>query len=212
MGDRVVTYWYELRGKDAFINYKIGPEPGSTFAAPYREGEVMVGKDGIQVRIVDITANAWPRIRAEDQSNDPPREGYRFLMIRIEIANPPNASDAIHVDGSNFDLIVHNGFTYQHHSGRYYNQDSCGVTPDSLDREILPGGRVEGNVCFEVQEYLGGWSLLLSYYSGAPRYLRLPAPGQICSRTGCHSAPYAYTYAASNTIPYTYAHTGVHFG
>ena len=177
-GDRIVTYSYELRGEDAYINYHMGPKLGSGISAAYKAGDVMVDKDGIQIRVVSINADAWPEIRAEHQDNRPPREGYIFLMVRVEVANPIDASDSIQIDSSNFHLdVVRFGI------GTIKYSRGCGVIPDSLGREILPGGRTQGNICFDVNKYLGGRNLFLVYKRGysadSIRYLHLPPPGRI---------------------------------
>ena len=188
-GERIVNYSYVLRGGNAFISYNFGLRPGSDYNSAYKADEVIVDKDGIQIRVVGITADARSAIRAEDQDNRPPIEGHIFFMIRVESANPIDASDAIYIDSSNFGLHVQSGTGVSSYSDGF----GCGVIPDRLDREILPGGRAEGNVCFEVDKYLGGRNLFLvykrGYSAGSIRFLRLPRPEQISPELGATPPP-----------------------
>ncbi len=66
-----MIYHYEIdRDGDAFIGYNVGdpvPPPGSILDDAYALGDVMTGSDGTQIRAVEITADAWPQVLAENQ-------------------------------------------------------------------------------------------------------------------------------------------------
>ena len=156
-GEVFLTYHYEIdRDGDGFIGYSVGdpvPPPGSTLNDAYAVGTVMTGSDGTQIRAISITADAWPLVYAENRFNDPPEEGNRFFMVRVEVVNPSDALQSVDVDDFDFKLIGDNRVVYSYSEG-------CGVIPDELDREIFPGGRAEGNVCFEVPETERGMILI----------------------------------------------------
>ena len=161
-GDHYITYHYEIdREGDAFIEYTVGdmvPPPGAILSDAFPIGGVMVGSDGTEIRALQITADAWSLVYAENQFNDPPEEGNRFFIVRVEIANPSDALQSADVDYSDFELIGDNRVIYG------WLDDNCGIIPDRLDREIFPGGRAEGNVCFEIPETERG--LILIYKPG----------------------------------------------
>ena len=156
-GEVFLSYHYEIdRDGDGFIGYSVGdpvPPPGSTLNDAYAVGTVMTGSDGTQIRAISITADAWPLVYAENRFNDPPEEGNRFFMVRVEVVNPSDALQSVDVDDFDFKLIGDNRVVYSYSEG-------CGVIPDELDREIFPGGRAEGNVCFEVPESERGMILI----------------------------------------------------
>ena len=160
-GDFYITYYYEVdRDGDAFVGYSIGdpvPAPGSVLDDAFPVGEVMKGADGAEIQVLQITADAWPLVLAENRFNDPPEEGIRFFMVRVEVTNPSNALQPIEVSDSDFELIGDNRVIYTW-------SDDCGLIPDELNREIFPGGREEGNVCFGIPDTEEG--LILIYKPG----------------------------------------------
>ncbi len=153
--DFYVTYHYEINDSVPIgssysieIGYSIGDPvhpPGSLLSNPLPLGAVMKGADGSEIQVLQITADAWPLVVAEDQSNYPPEEGNRFFMVRLDVANPPDVLHPIDLSHSDFGLIGDNRVIYTF-------SDGCGVVPDQLDLEILPGSSGKGNVCFEIPE------------------------------------------------------------
>ncbi len=146
-GDHFITYHYEIdRDGDTFIGYSVGdpaPPPGAILSDAFPVGEVMTGADGTEIRVLQITADAWSLILAENQFNDPPEQGNRFFMVRVEVSNPSDALQPADVGRSDFELIGDERVIYT-------SSDRCGIIPDALNREIFPGGSAEGNVCFEI--------------------------------------------------------------
>ncbi len=154
------------------------PPQGSTLDDPLPAGEVLLGSDGTEVRVVGIAEDAWRQIAEENSFNDPPGQGMRFYIVRLEIANPSGASGSVKVSGSDFSLIGDNRVVY----GGLLNSISCGLIPDALGgkygagSEIFAGGRVEGNICLEIPEDEGGFILIHEpgYGADSRRFLRLP--------------------------------------
>ena len=128
----------------------------------------MKGSDGAEIRALQITADAWPLVLAENQFNDPPEQGNRFFMVRVEITIPSDALQSVDVDDFDFELIGDDRVIYNY-------SDGCGVIPDELDRELFPGGRAEGNVCFEIPITERGLILIYKseYSDDSRRFLRI---------------------------------------
>ena len=75
-------------------------------------------------------------------------------MISIEVASPPGG-DSIRVSAFEFRLIGDNRAFYTTF------RNSCGVIPDKFQGgEIIEGGRLQGNICFEIPEDEGGLILI----------------------------------------------------
>ena len=106
-------------------------------------GEVLTGSDGLQLRVLEVVGDARQQVAEENEFNDPPAEGYRFFMLRLEVSNPAGAES---VDASYFDysLIGDNRVVYTTF------ENSCGIIPDELNAELFAGGRAEGNICFQI--------------------------------------------------------------
>ena len=45
------------------------------------------------MQIIDIDLDAWPEIQAENSYNDPPTEGYRFVMWSMDVENVRGSVD-----------------------------------------------------------------------------------------------------------------------
>ena len=157
-GDVFLTYYHEIdRDGDELVGYSVGdpvPPPGSTLDDAFPKGEVMTGSDGTQIRVVSIARDAWPLISAKNQFNNPPKEGNRFFMVRLEITNPPDALQSVTLSTYDFELIGDNRVVYTQFD------EGCGLIPDELDSEIFSGGSIEGNVCFELPTDEGGLILI----------------------------------------------------
>ena len=171
-GDSYITYSYEIdRDGDAFIGYTVGdrvPPPGAVLGDAFPIGGTMIGADGAELRALEITADAWTLVLAENRFNDPPEQGNRFFMVRVEIVVPSDALQSVDVSEYDFELIGDNRVIYNY-------SDGCGVIPDELDREVFPGGSAEGNVCFEVSQTERGFILIYKpdYSEDSRRFLQL---------------------------------------
>ena len=102
------------------------------------------------MQIVALDTDAWPEVQEENQFNDPPEEGDRYVMWTIEVENVRGSVDE-YEDISYYDFEVvgeKNAVTYSPFS------DGCGVIPDPLGdllgAKLYKGGETSGNVCFSV--------------------------------------------------------------
>ena len=127
--------------------------PGSSIDNPVPSGEFLPGSDGTEIRVTGIVEDAWQQVSEENQFNDPPEPGNRFYMVSVEVSYPSGA-DSIQVGEFDFSLIGDNRLVYTTFD------NSCGIIPDNLGGEIFMGGRVEGNICFEVPQDEGGFILI----------------------------------------------------
>ena len=141
---------------------------GFTLDDPLPAGEVLLGSDDTEIRVLGIIPDARRQVAEENSFNDPPGEGMRFYMIRLEVVYPADAFGSVDVAARDFSLIGDNRVVYV--------GLSCGVIPDRLRSEIFAGGRVEGNICLEIPEDEGGFILIHEpeYGADSRRFLRLP--------------------------------------
>ena len=180
-GESYITYHYEIdRDGDAFIGYEIGdpistptpatmPSPGFTLDNPLSAGEILHSSDGTEIRVLGVVEDARRQVAGENQFNDPPKEGKRFYMISVEVSYP-SGSGSVTVSDSDFSLIGANRVVYEP-----FDYD-CGVIPNELDGEVYGGGRIQGNICFEIPEDEGDFILIHEpgYGAESRRFLSLP--------------------------------------
>ena len=146
--------------------------PGYGLDNAVAAGETLIGSDGTEVRVVGIIPDARQQVAQENQFNDPPAEGNRFYMISVEVVNSPG-NDPITVSDFDFKLIGDNRVVYTPF------ENGCGLVPDELRGEIFGGGRVQGNICFEIPVDEGGLFLIhdpgfgFGLGDGSRRYLHL---------------------------------------
>jgi hypothetical protein len=100
-----------------------------------------------QLTVSDVTADATDLVMAENEFNEAPADGRRFLLFRVEASYEGDDSGDPWLDFS-WATVGGGGNTY----GGGSMDDYCGVIPDPLDEagEAFPGATVEGNVCFAV--------------------------------------------------------------
>ena len=151
---------------------------GYSLDNPVAAGETLIGSDGREIQVIGIIPEARQQVAEENSFNDPPAEGNRFHMILIEVTNPPDG-DPVMVEGYDFELVGDNRVVYTSLG------NTCGVIPDALGgilgTEIFGGGRVQGNICFEIPEDEGGLILIhqpgfgfgFGLGTGSRRYLSL---------------------------------------
>lgn len=144
--------------------------PGSAVDNPIPAGSVLNGSDGTAVVVTGIVADAWELIQAENYLNDPPSEGNRFYMITVGVAYRADTASA-EISSTDFGLIGDNRVVYDPF------ESSCGafpVIPDGIGGELYPGGKTEGNICFETPVDEGNFILIYQPEIGAARtYLRV---------------------------------------
>ncbi|HWK81109.1 MAG TPA: cupredoxin domain-containing protein [Thermomicrobiales bacterium] len=122
----------------------IAAAPGTDRSAPLGIGKP--GKIGdYSVTVLDVTPNANEIIAAENQFNDPPKDGNQYLIARVAVLYSGNESGKPAFELS-FKVVGDRGVAYTTFD------DSCGVVPEGLNDapELFEGGEVELNLCWSV--------------------------------------------------------------
>ena len=132
---------------------------GSKRTSPIPYGQrFQAGVFDMQITTVDT--DAWPEIRAENQFNDPPPQGKRFVMWTLQVWNVRGSHDeGESITEGDFELTGNQGVTHLPFSEGV----SCGVTPNDLRHELYRGGTVTGTTCFAVPISEIGAGLTLRY-------------------------------------------------
>ena len=97
-----------------------------------------------EMRVISVNNDAWSVIQAESRFNDePPDAGNLYVLITIEAHNRGTESDRF--SASSLNTLGASNVDYAH--GCKFNS-----IPNRFDtlRRIFPGGRIQGNICFEV--------------------------------------------------------------
>ena len=184
-GESSITYHYEVdRDGDAFVGYEIGDPistptpatappptpapPGYSLANPIPAGESLQGSDGTEVRVLGIVEEARRQVADANTFNDPPSAGSKFYMVSIGVAYL-SGTGSINVSAADYSLVGDNRIVYTPY------ENSCGVIPDELAGELFPGGRIQGNICFEIPKDEGNLVLIHAPGFGAEsrRFVRL---------------------------------------
>lgn len=145
---------------------------GMTLENPVPVGGALSGVDGTETRATDIVPDAWPLLQAENPFNDPPDAGNIFYMVAVEFSYL-SGNETLAASNLNFSLIGDSRVVYDPWD------DSCGsfpVIPNALEGELFPGGKTQGNICFEAPQSETGFILI--YQSNvlevaSRRFLRL---------------------------------------
>ena len=143
--------------------------PGLSLDNPVAASGVLQGTNGTETVVTGITEDAWELIQAENFLNDPPAPGNRFYMVSVQVGYV-SGNDSLNLDESDYSLIGDNRIVYAPHG------NSCGVVPDVLGAELFPGGRTQGNVCFQVEGDDKNFVLIHEpfwSFDGERRFLRL---------------------------------------
>ena len=121
------------------------PTQGGTIDDPVSAGEWFpVGE--WQIAVVGGDTDATEAVLAENEFNDPPAEGNRFVVWRVAVANH-GAEPTQPAIGLTFSSVGPSAVAYDFEA-------TCGVVPDDFSsfRTLYPGGTIEGNLCWEVSD------------------------------------------------------------
>lgn len=100
----------------------------------------------LDMEIVAIDTNAWPEIQAENQFNDPPADGHKFVMWTLNVENARGSSDENEwITDSDFELVGSKNVLYT-----TYGDNRCGVFPNELSERLYLDGATTGNVCLSI--------------------------------------------------------------
>ncbi len=129
--------------------------------SPVALGERWETVDGLDMLVLGVDGDAWPRVQAENQFNDAPPEGMRMVMAHVEVTNlSGDANTPRSIGTGDFRMVGDRGIVY----APFESTTRCGVIPDELDWELFGGATVSGNICVIVAEDEG--DLRLIYHPG----------------------------------------------
>jgi hypothetical protein len=102
-----------------------------------------------EVTILEIVPDAWSIIEAENMFNEPPEEGYQYVMAKVQVSYIGEESGTPWVDLS---------LRYLGSDGNAYSE-GVGVVPKAFSDigEQFPGATAEGNI---------GWAVPVDAVSG----------------------------------------------
>ena len=133
---------------------------GSKRSSPIPYGQEFQAGN-FDMRILAVDEDAWPEILSENQFNDPPADGYRFVMWTIKVENQRGSVDDYeYVSNSSFNLVGSRGVSY----APYSSENRCGVIPNALSASLYRGGSSEGNLCLAVPNDETGFVFLYDTY------------------------------------------------
>ncbi len=137
-------------GETFEVTYPAPVLPDTTGAPGSRGNPLAIGDTvGIgdwEITITGFNPDATASVLAENQFNDPPADGHKFVTVGVSAEYVGQDSDSLFagVDfGAVGDLAV-----------SLTSEEYCGVIPNGLDTfsEAFPGGVVAGDLCWEVDE------------------------------------------------------------
>jgi len=119
-----------------------------------RENPIPIGQkakigSNWEITILEIVPDAWSIIEAENMFNEPPEEGYQYVMAKVQVSYIGEESGTPWVDLS---------LRYLGSDGNSYSE-GVGVVPKAFSDigEQFPGATAEGNV---------GWAVPADAVSG----------------------------------------------
>ena len=143
--------------------------PGFSHTDPVKVGGTLEGADGTRIIVLGTVQDAWPQMQDESQLFfDPPAEGHRFYLVSVQIAFV-QGSGSISVAEENFKILDDN---------LVVTDSGCGwsnTVPNELSGEVFVGGKLTGNVCFEVRQGVSNFILIHQpdYYTESRRFLQV---------------------------------------
>jgi hypothetical protein len=143
---------------------------GYSRALPFAPGET-VSSESWEVQVLETVRGeeAWNKIIAANQFNDPPPEGMEYISILAHAKNISTSDDALQISASDFNVTGEDNVLY----GRAYISEP----EPELDAELFSDGETEGWMSFLVRESEGNLILVLdemwSFDEDENRYLAL---------------------------------------
>ena len=115
---------------------------GTSFENPYKAGEILVGTNGVAVKVIGLMEDAHNFITHHSPTNPRPDSGFRYYMVKLRVDHPTGGF--IPVAYTHFKILGNSRLIYDPVG------HSCGATPDQLQGSSLDGPETRGNVCFHI--------------------------------------------------------------
>lgn len=146
--------------------------PGFSATNPVGVGGTLEGADGTRIIVLGTVEDAWPQMQSESGSffgsSQPPSEGHRFYLVSVQVAFA-QGSGSISVSGDSFAILD---------DSLVVTNSGCGwsnAVPNELSGEVFVGGKLTGNICFEVRQGASNFILIHQpgYYTESRRFLQV---------------------------------------
>lgn len=99
-----------------------------------------------EASVVDVVPDATRLVMDEFDFNEPPRDGYQFILVRLETTYRGESDTA---------LLLDLGFRLDAGEDKTYDEfdDSCGLFPGEIDQvaPTAPGETREGTLCWSIR-------------------------------------------------------------
>ena len=134
------------------IGFMPGLLPDGAAAESSRRNPIPFGTPEIigdwAIRISRVVFDGADEVLAENQFNDPPQPGHRFVIAWIEGAYLGSEIGDLFWDIS-LKLVGRSSVVYTQ------SDPGCGVVPEDMMNlpEVFPGGMISGNACWSVPEF-----------------------------------------------------------
>ena len=135
----------------------------------------------VDMQIVAVDTDAWPEVQAENQFNNPPPDGKRFVLWTLEASNRRGSfDDSIWITERDFVLVGSRGVQYEHHDEGV----DCGITPDPLDDWLYLDGHGRGRCALLSRSTRSGLGLLSVFSLLTPTEVTVRRYGSTLCRRG----------------------------
>lgn len=126
------------------------PEVGTAGSpVPLGTAQLVENADGqsISVTVSEVIRgdDALDRIMAANQFNDPPTEGFEYVLLHVDVSTPADNEGAITLDHSSLQVVTNNRVIRWFDAG----SGACCLVPE-FDFQMLPGGTGDGWVALLV--------------------------------------------------------------
>jgi hypothetical protein len=119
----------------------IGADLGPTIAAG-----VSATVGAWEITVIAVTPDATDQVLADNQFNEPPREGSQYFIAELEATYVGSDSSTFWIDMS-VGAVGESRVVYEPFGA------SCGLVPSDINDagETFPGGTITGNVCWTIR-------------------------------------------------------------
>jgi len=139
---------------------------GMSRISPAPMGQAVVADNQIEITVLRVERDAWPKIQQINPFNPKPKEGMEYIIVTLRVRNLGDPTKTKRVSQLDFRVVGEKGVIYEPPFGL--------ILAKPLNAEIFGGGVLEGQLGFQVEQ--GEKNLVLIYDSGldtTARYLSL---------------------------------------
>lgn len=142
--------------------------PGSSRSAAMKLGAPATVEDTWKITVLDVNEDAWDVVNAPKSFNDPPAADERIVLIRVGVENVSTDDQPQHIGDFEFSLTGSHNELYSS-----YDQDHSCFAPDSLDAQLFPKGKAQGDLCFRIPRDETNLLLVWNSFSTGQTYFKL---------------------------------------